>query len=189
MSDPAADARMQAESTPEPEPLPEPVQEMKPSRGRKPEARKRSLVGRIAIAACWLLFVMTLGVLAAAAYKSETVLEELPETKPVFEVLGFDIPKPSTYLKITDVTAARVEIERAPALVIEGKVTNVADGRRTVPPLRGSLRDDGDMEVHAWTFTVSTSRLGAGESATFRTEVRQPSPRAKGMSVDFVNQH
>jgi hypothetical protein len=179
---------MQAESASESPPA-EPMPEVKPARGRKPEPRKRSLIGRIAIAACWLLFVMTLGVLAAAAYKSDTVVEELPETKPVFEALGFDLPKPSVYLKITDVTAARVEIERVPALVIEGKVTNTADGRRTVPPLRGSLRDDGDTEVYAWTFTVSASRLGAGESATFRTEVRQPSPRAKGMSVDFVNQN
>ncbi len=186
MPDPAADARMQAESASE-SLKPEPEAEAKP-RGAKPAPRKRSLLGRIAAAIGWLLFVVALGGLAAAAYENETVMEHFPETKPVFAALGFEIPGPGDGLQIPNgaVTSRRVEIEGVPALLIEGKVTNIAQKPRAVPMLRGSLRDAGDRELQAWTFKTAALKLEPGESATFRTEVRQPPPQATGLAITFV---
>jgi len=159
-----------------------------PSRGKKPAPQKRSVLGRIAAAIGWLLFVLALGGLAGAAYESETVMEEFPETKPVFAALGFDVPAPGEGLQIpkNDVTSRRVEIEGVPALLIEGKVTNVTSSRRTVPLLRGSLRDSGDRELAAWTFKTAAMKLAPGESVAFRTEVRRPPAAATGLSITFV---
>jgi len=192
MPEPAADARIQADSAPEPVPTPaEPMEEMKPARGDKPAPRKRSVLGRIAAAIGWLLFVVALGGLSAAAYKSDTVMEQFPETKPVFEALGFEIPGPGEGLQIPNgaVTSRRTEIEGVPALVIEGRVTNVATTRRSVPMLRGSLRDAGDRELQSWTFKTSALKLEPGESASFRTEVRQPPPQATGLAITFAAAH
>jgi predicted Zn finger-like uncharacterized protein len=188
LPDAAADAQLQAEPEPPP-PIPEAPSEAASMRGKKTGPKKRSVLGRIAAAIGWLLFVLALGGLAGAAYESETVMEQFPETKPVFEALGFDVPGPGDGLKLTNVTSARVTIEGSPALVVEGKITNTTQGRRTVPTLRGSLRDTGDRELQAWTFNPSTMRLAPGETASFRTEIRQPPSQATGLSITFVAAH
>jgi hypothetical protein len=154
-------------------------------RGKKPE-KKKSAAGRIAAAIGWLLFALVVGGLAGIAYESDAVMEEFPATKPIFSTLGFDVPAPGDGLRLTNVTSSRVTIEGAPALVIEGKVTNTTGGKRTVPPLRGSLRDANDRELTAWTFNASTMKLDAGETASFRTEVKQPSAQATGLSIAFA---
>lgn len=186
LGDLAADARAQAEAE-TPPPLPEaPVEAAKPARGKGPQPKKRSALGRIAAVIGWLLFVLAIGGLAGAAIESERVMEEFPESKPVFAALGFEVPAPGEGLKLSNVTSTRVTIEGAPALVVEGRVTNTASGRRDVPILRGSLRDPTDRELHAWQFTASADKLGAGEVATFRTEVVAPNPQATGLSITFV---
>lgn len=189
--DPAEDAHAQAEAEAQaeadtPPPLPEaPAESAKAARGKAP-AKKRSTLGRIAAVIGWLLFVLAVGGLAGAAYESERVMEEFPETKPVFAALGFEVPAPGDGLKLTNVTSTRVTVEGAPSLVVEGRVTNTATGRRDVPKLRGSLRDPTDRELHAWQFTASADKLAAGETATFRTEVVAPNPNATGLSITFV---
>lgn len=187
LPDPAADARMQADSAADAPPLMAEA-EAKSARAAKPAPRKRSLLGRIAAAIGWLLFVVALGGLAGAAYENETVMEHFPETKPVFAALGFEIPGPGDGLQIPNgaVTSRRVEIEGVPALLIEGKVTNIAQKARAVPMLRGSLRDSGDRELQSWTFRPAAMKLEPGESAAFRTEVRQPPPQATGLAITFV---
>jgi hypothetical protein len=149
---------------------------------------KRSTVGRVAAAIGWLLFVLILGVGAGAAYMSDQVMEQWPESKGVYAFFGFDVPPPGTGLRLSNVNSSRVTVEGVPALVVEGKITNTTAGRRVVPPLRGSLRDANDNELQAWTFSASTPRLEGGESAPFRTEVRQPSTQATGLSIAFIGQ-
>lgn len=187
----ADDARAQSDASAEPEPLPPPLPEapaepLRLGRGKPGMPKKRSALGRIAAVIGWLLFVLAVGSLAGAAIESERVMEEFPESKPVFAMLGFDVPAPGDGLKLTNVTSTRVTIEGAPALVVEGRVTNTATGRREVPLLRGSLRDPTDRELHAWQFTASADKLAAGEVATFRTEVVAPNPQATGLSITFV---
>ncbi len=155
-------------------------------RGKKPEPKKRSALGRIAAAIGWLLFVLVLGGMAAVVYEADMVMEEYPETRPVFATLGFDIPAPGEGLRLTNVTSSRVTIEGAAALVVEGKVTNTTNMRRTVPPMRGSLRDANDRELSSWTFAAQFPKLEGGESASFRTEIKQPPTQAIGLSIAFV---
>jgi hypothetical protein len=142
-------------------------------------------MGRVAAVIGWLLFVLAVGGLAGAAIESERVMEEFPESKAIFEAFGFDVPKPDD-IKIHDVKASRVTIEEAPALIFEGMITNTAAGRRTVPPMRGSLRDGSDKEVQSWVFTAPAEKLAAGESISFRTEIRRPAAQASGLSITFV---
>jgi len=181
MSDATADAQMQSETLVMEEEVPAP----RPKAAVKKPA-KRSAFGRIAAAIGWLLFVLVLGIGAGASYMSDQVMEEWPESKGVYAFLGFEVPPPGNGLRLSNVNSSRVTVEGVPALVVEGKITNTTAGRRAVPPLRGSLRDANDKELQAWTFSVSTPRLEGGESAPFRTEVRQPSAQATGLSIAFV---
>jgi hypothetical protein len=182
MSDAAADAQMQSETV---LPLEE---EAPPPKAAAKKAAKRSVLGRIAAAIGWLLFVLVLGAGAALAYMSDQVMEEWPETKGVYAFLGFDVPPPGSGLRLSNVNSSRTTLEGVPALVVEGKITNTTPGRRVVPPLRGSLRDANDKELQSWTFSVPTPRLEGGETTPFRTEVRQPSAQATGLSIAFIGQ-
>jgi predicted Zn finger-like uncharacterized protein len=193
-ADPLSEPLPPLEGTPAPTEVPtddvpaaETVEEKpRTPRGPKPEPKKRSALGRIAAAIGWLLFVLVLGGMAAVVYEADMVMEEYPETRPIFATLGFDVPAPGDGLRLTNVTSSRVTIEGAAALVVEGKVTNTTNMRRTVPPMRGSLRDANDRELSSWTFTAQFPKLEGGESASFRTEIKQPPTQAIGLSIAFV---
>lgn len=187
----AEDARLQADASAAP--VGSPFEDMlakavAPSL-RKPAApsRLKSLnPKRLAVAAGWVLLVVLVGALAVVAFEHEAVMGALPGTKPVYAFLGFDLPPPGDGLRLTNVNSTRTTTDGVPALVIEGKVTNTTDAARPVPAMRGSLRDAQDQELQSWVFTADTAKLAAGESTSFKTEVKQPSPRATGLSISFT---
>jgi predicted Zn finger-like uncharacterized protein len=155
-----------------------------------PPARKPppapSKLRRVALAAGWVLLIVIVGGLSAAAYEHQAVMNALPRTKPIYAFLGFEIPPPGEGLRLTGVNSSRVTTDGVPTLVIEGKVTNTTNGARTVPPMRGSLRDAKDQELQSWLFKADDAKLAAGQSTSFKTEVKQPSPQATGLSISFT---
>ena len=186
----AEDARLQAEA-PAP-PVPSPFEEMlakavaPPMPAARPAKASRFKLGRIVRIAGWVLLVVVVGGIAAAAYERAAVMSAFPATKPAYAFLGFDIPPPGDGLRLTNVNSTRTTTDGVPALVIEGKVTNTTDGTRAVPAMRGSLRDAKDQELQSWVFKADTATLKAGETTSFKTEVKQPSPRATGLSISFT---
>jgi len=184
MPDAAEDARLQAEMEKGPSSFDALLaQAVAPPAPKKPQ---RSVLRRVAAAIGWLLFVIVVGGLGAAVFWRDIVMDQVPETKAVYAFLGFDLPPPGDGLRLNGVSSSRITVDGAPALVIEGKVTNTTSGRRAVPPMRGSLRDAKDQELQAWTFNAVDSKLDAGETTTFKTEIKQPSPAATGLSINFV---
>lgn len=156
-----------------------------PPMARKP-APGPSKLRRVALVAGWVLLIVIVGGLAAAAYEPGVVMNAVPRTKPIYAFLGFEIPPPGEGLRLTSVNSSRVTTDGVPALVIEGKVTNTTDGSRTVPQMRGSLRDAKDQELQSWLFKADQAKLGAGQSTSFKTEVKQPPPQATGLSISFT---
>lgn len=147
-----------------------------------------SLARRIAAVAGWVLFVVVVLGVAGAIFVRDVVMDDFPQTKPAYAFFGFDIPPPGDGLRLNSVNSSRTLVDGAPALVIEGKVTNTTGSRRSVPPMRGSLRDAKDQELQSWTFSAANPKLDAGESTTFHTEIKQPSPQATGLSINFLAQ-
>jgi predicted Zn finger-like uncharacterized protein len=148
---------------------------------------KPGIVGRIAKIAGWVVFILAAGGLAAAAVEREAVMDAFPKTQPVYAFFGFDIPPPGDGLRLTNVSSSRTTVDGTAALVIDGKVTNTTSTRRSIPPMRGSLRDAKDQELQAWTFNAETEKLDAGETTSFHTEVKQPSAQATGLSISFIS--
>lgn len=153
---------------------------------RKAPAPSWLNVRRLARVAGWVLLVVVVGGLAAAAFEHRAVMEAFPRTKAVYAFLGFEIPPPGDGLRLTNVNSTRTTADGVPTLVIEGKVTNTSDGTRAVPAMRGSLRDAKDQELQSWMFRADTASLKPGETASFKTEVKQPSPHATGLSISFT---
>ena len=140
---------------------------------------------RLAAVAGWVLLVLVVGGVAAAAWEREAVMNAFPKTKPLYAFLGFELPPPGEGLRLTNVNSTRTTTDGVPVLVIEGKVTNTSDGARDVPPMRGSLRDSKDQELQSWMFKAENAKLAAGETTSFKTEVQKPSPQATGLSISF----
>ena len=72
------------------------------------------------------------------------------------------------------------------ALIVEGEITNVAGGERSVPRLRVILRDPAGKELTSKTIDPPTAKLAAGAAARFRTQFERPSDAATGVAVTFT---
>lgn len=134
----------------------------------------------------WAFFVLVAGAIGAAIYKRDAVMAHFPESTQVFEMLGLAAEQPATALRVEDIKLARTTTQDGvPVLQIEGRIVNTGAAARTVPTLRGILQDSAEREVQSWTFSVPSSRLDAGQSVAFRTEVRQPAAAAARVSIIF----
>lgn len=190
-TDAAEDARlhaMAAETPPETTAFDEMLAKAVSVPPRTSAPAKSGRLKRIAVAAGWVLLVLVVGALAAAAYERDKVMTLLPQTKPAYAFLGFEIPPPGEGLRLTNVNSTRTTTDGVPVLVIEGKVTNTSSGPRDVPPMRGSLRDAKDQELQSWLFKADSPKLAAGEATSFKTEVQKPSAQATGLSISFTSE-
>jgi predicted Zn finger-like uncharacterized protein len=148
-------------------------------------ARKRRRP--IAAAIGWALLGLVLVGLGVAVMERDRIMAMFPESRAVYEGLGFSVPDISASLKIGDITSSRTMQEGVPVLVIEARITNVTGYDQRVPRLRGVLSDAAGRELQAWTFAVSTPTLAPGESTPFRTEVRQPAAAATELRLVFIS--
>ena len=177
--DEAPKEEMAAEAPAEPDFKPRPPREKK-------APPKRSLVSKIAIAAGWIVLIAIAGVAGFAAAYSDDIMERQPWTKPAYAALGFPPLPPGAGLQISSFTTTRPPADGGQLLVIDGKITNTNSSARSVPMLRGSLRDSGDKEVQSWEFKAAAATLGPNETGNFRTEVRLQSPQATGIAITFA---
>jgi len=134
----------------------------------------------------WVALVLVVIALGVAIAERDTVMARYPETRPLYGAVGFETPPLGSGLAITDETCSRTMQEGLPVLICEGRLRNNTKYEQPVPGLRGALLDAGGHELQAWTFAVSTPKLGPNQSVPFRTEVRQPASAATEWRVTFV---
>lgn len=171
------------EPPPEPAPLrprPIPPGSNLPALSQPKRRRVGAIVG-------WVFFLLVAGAIGAAIYKRDVVMAQFPASTSVFELLGL-AQEQQAVLRVEDIKLARATTsDGVPVLQIEGRIVNTGAAARTVPTLRGILQDSAEREVQSWTFSAPSSRLGAGESVGFRTEVRQPAAAAARVSIIFTD--
>jgi predicted Zn finger-like uncharacterized protein len=141
---------------------------------------------RVAVVAGWVGLALILIGIGYAIGEREQIMALYPSTRDTYAAFGFGIPAAGDGLQIAEVKSSLTTQEGVPVLVSEGRITNVSRLERHVPRLRGALRDSAGRELQSWTFRVEDARLAPGESAPFRTEVRQPAATATELSITFL---
>jgi hypothetical protein len=71
-------------------------------------------------------------------------------------------------------------------LEIKGEVVNLTDGSVKLPMIVIALRDENGQGISEWTTEVRTEPLGAGERASFWTEIPAPPDTARSVKVRFA---
>ena len=141
------------------------------------QLRRRSL--RVAMG--WaVLVVVVVALLTAGFLGRRQIVAFWPPAIELYDSLGIAVaneggePIFGEGLAVEGLSLDRLTEDDGEVLYIRGRLINRADVTRPVPALRVRLTDaDGEIR-HEWTFSVSSDRLGPGESVGFETSLRNP---------------
>lgn len=87
-------------------------------------------------------------------------------------------------ISLVDPVARTVSGERI--LLLRGTITNESTVSRSLPLLVAALQDQSGTVLGRWTFAAGQTRLDAGQSATFRTEIRNAPAGTARVNVSFA---
>lgn len=170
-----------SEPLPEQTPLSPPPREgpLRPERRRGEEkayfARKRRSSGL----GGWLLFLLVLAGLAAAAwYWRNDIVAAVPESARVYKWLGIEVAGPAAVsaqgLEIVNVTDVRRLVDSERRLVVSGEVVNRSSETLKVPMLRAHVADPSGNELTTWDFAAGVAQLAPGASVRFESQHEYP---------------
>jgi hypothetical protein len=95
-------------------------------------------------------------------------------------------PRGDQIYRLQQVEARRYSDRDVPVLVVQGLVSNMSNGERSVPPLLAIVQDDQGRELMRWTFRAEAESLGPGASTGFRSEMFDPQSRAAKVTIVFA---
>ena len=124
----------------------------------------------------WLLFLV-----GAFLLMPKTVVSAVPGTARLYAMLG--MPVNLRGLSIEGVTYGWTD---QGDLEIKGDVVNLTDGSVKIPLIVIALRDENGQSLSEWTTEVREEPLGAGERASFWTEIPAPPDTARSVKVRFA---
>lgn len=138
---------------------------------------------KIVLAAVLAIFV---GLIAAAIFLKDMVVEFVPAAEGVYSMIGLGDDALGAGLSINDVKSTRESIAGKDVLVVRGVIVNVSDSERPVPMLELRLSDlDGKLVQSANTAPLK-KQLTAGDQIGFKIQVEDPSPLARRLEVTFI---
>ena len=134
----------------------------------------------------WVVLAVLFAAIGLAGHLGrERVVEAWPPAAKLYAMLGVSVEPLGAGLEIRGIVSERRAGPDGPELSISGEIINSAASERTVPRLKGVLKDAGERPLASWTFTARGDRLLPGEATTFATVARDPDRRAAGLSITF----
>jgi len=150
-------------------------------RGRPIRPRRRSAADHLM--SLGLAVIVMAGILLAAWYYRNSIVHVWPAAAGAYAALGVPV-------NVLGIEIRNQRYEIAPqngiaVLTVVGEITNTTSHELTVPPLELKLRDDRERELYHWSATLTTKRLGPGETAPFRTTLVSPPLEAHDVQLRF----
>jgi predicted Zn finger-like uncharacterized protein len=135
----------------------------------------------------WGLLLLLIGIFVGGIFARHEIVAAWPPAARLYERLGLATPAYDSVLAVRNGTSAYQQEDGKPVLVVQGEVVNISSALQAVPKLRASLRENGH-EVQSWIFQAAQSRLLPGESASFVTRFKNPSPSATDLTITFLDE-
>ncbi len=151
-----------------------------PAFPRKP-TRRGTAIGWVALAA------VVIAVLGGGTVARNEIVAVWPPAAQLYELAGLEVESLPFGLELRNVKHSQRTEDGVPVLIIEGEVKNISKFTYEVPKLRAALQNAEQNEIKNWTFSAVQTRLLPGESAPFVTQVKDPPPKATGVTITFVN--
>lgn len=93
---------------------------------------------------------------------------------------------PLRKLRVQLLSAERQTIGGEPALVVKGTVANTGAESAQVPQLLARMLDQDGRVIGQWLFPADKQTLRPGETTSFRTDVRKPTPALAHVGVELA---
>lgn len=135
----------------------------------------------------WTLLLLLIAIFVAGVAARHEIVAAWPPAARLYERLGLATPSYDGLLTVRNGSSAYQQEDGKPVLVVQGEVVNTSSAMQVVPKLRASLRENG-REVQSWIFQATQSRLLPGESASFVTRFKEPSPSATDLTITFIDE-
>jgi hypothetical protein len=103
----------------------------------------------------------------------------------LYDLLGLEEETFELGLELRDLKTARRLIDGEPVVVVEGRIVNLSDRDRQVPPLRASVTDAQEVVLESWTFQADSANLAPGGTTRFETVARNP-PGQGNVLIEIV---
>src|SRR6185437_7039302 len=143
-----------------------------------PARRGGAVLGRIAVAAGWVVLIGLILVIGWAAVSfRDNIATWLPQTSSFYAAAG--LPVNPRGIDFADV---------AQVLAVTGRIVNRSNHELTVPLVRVGLFDMDRHELYHWTFVPGVSTLKPGASAKFRTRLSSPPAGTHDIEVRFAQE-
>ena len=152
-------------------------------RSRTPEEPKRS---RLAMALWVFLAMLAIGGPVTGYFLRTELVRIWPAAATLYGLVGLQAEPVVAGLALRDVEWKKTTKKGAKLLRVEGKVANISDRVREVPPILGVLFDKDERELQRWTFEAPESWLLPGEKVPFTTLLKDPAGNASRLTIVFV---
>lgn len=167
------------EQLPEPDPIPGVF--MEDDEDDEDEPKERSIGKIIGIAAA----VLIVGLIGAAFALKSMVIEMIPASAALYDMIPFGGESIGDGLEIGQVKSARETEGGIEVLIVRGIITNISDEKRQVPMISVALFDGDDNRVQHIVTAPLSNQLAAGENVGFKARLMEPSPLARRLAVSF----
>jgi len=167
---------------------PSPVSVAHEAEEEEPAAAPRARtpwLGRVAVAAGWVLLVGLILVIGWAAVSfRDNVATWLPQTSSFYAAAG--LPVNPRGIDFTDVAQSLGTEDGQQVLAVTGRIVNRSNHELSVPLVRVGLFDMDKHELYHWTFVPGVSTLQPGGSAKFRTRLSSPPAGTHDIELRFA---
>ena len=171
-------AGIDIEDLPDPDPVPT-MYSANNSSDSKPQKRS---IGKIIVIGVGISLI---ALLAALFFLRGMVMDLLPLTKGIYEMIGLD-EKAGAGLKLSKPKIDYGTDKDKPILVVQGVITNVSEDPRPVPMIKVLLRDSDKNDIQTKVAPPLRNELPAGKRMRYKITVVEPSPRARSIAVIFA---
>jgi hypothetical protein len=131
------------------------------------------------------LTMIALASLAMAAFGfKEKIVRALPRLAPAYAAAG--LPVNLVGLELRGVHSQILRDGERKVLAIEGEIVNLRREANAVPPVSLTVRGANGLPKYAWTTRAPKTRLGAGETISFRARLASPPEGGADVLVRFA---
>jgi predicted Zn finger-like uncharacterized protein len=132
----------------------------------------------------WLVGALVVLVAASAVIGRNEIVAAFPASEAVYRTLGLPLTV-QLGLQFADVTSRRLSEGGIAVLVVEGKIVNLSEQDRTVPPIRMTLLDGGGRQLQEELLEAEHGMLSGGGETSFSGRIVNPADQAQNFSLTF----
>jgi predicted Zn finger-like uncharacterized protein len=132
----------------------------------------------------WLVGVLIVLIIASGIIGRNEIVAGFPASAGIYHKLGLPVTV-ELGLRFEGVTSKRLVDGGVAVLVVEGRIVNVSDRTRAVPPILVTLDDGGGHRLQQELFRAVDAELKAGAETSFSSRLVNPAEQARNFSLTF----